>query len=492
MSHCLDIDALRVETVPKAYDDPFKVTLDDENDQFSPRNLPSLRKWRLVFTVCAAIICVTCTSSIYSTTYAQLNRGFAATKVTCALGLSTFVLGIALGGLITGPLSENFGRRRIYLVSWSMFMIWTIPSAVAQNMTTLITTRLFGGFFGSTFLSVAGGTVADIFAHDQLQKPMLFVSLAPFVGPACGPLVGGFINSHLHWRWTYYIILIWSSIILVAVALMPETFHPLICISKAQKLRMETSDHHYRASAEKKSTACRRTTSLVLLRPFQLLFLEPMCLCLNIYSAILLGILYIFFGTLPQIFRTNHGMNLWQSGLIFLAIIVGMLLGVATSPIWVRIRSWLISRHQIETGVSKRSEPEYRLPPMMAGGVLIPIGLFWFAWTTQESIHWIVPVLACLVFGLGVNLVFNGIFTFLVEAYSQFAASALASNSFATAFLAAAFPLVQIPMFDRLGFHWGISVLAFLTMAMIPFPWLFFKYGKSLRSKSRFATSSQG
>lgn len=86
-------------------------------------------------------------------------------------------------------------------------------------------------------------------------------------------------------------------------------------------------------------------------------------------------------------------------------------------------------------------------------------------------------------------MVFKGIFTFLVEAYAQYAASALAANGFARAFLAAAFPLIQIPMYDKLGYQWGTSVLAFLTVAMMPFPWLFFKYGKTLRLKSRFATN---
>ncbi|CAG9992133.1 unnamed protein product [Clonostachys byssicola] len=473
----------------ESFDLAFKVVLDDDSDPASPRSMSSPRKWFIVTTICTAIVCVTCTSSVYTTTYSQLSQEFAATRLVSATGLSTFVFGIAFGPLLSGPLSELFGRKRVYLVAWLTFIIFTISSAVAQNMSTLIATRFFAGFGGSTFLSVSGGTVGDIFAKDELQKPMSLVSLAPFIGPSLGPFLGGFINYHLHWRWTYYIMLIWSVLTFLAILFIPETFHSTVCEAKARKLRIETGDMRHWAQSETTRQSSPKTIALALLRPFQLFFLEPMCFCLNIYSAILLGILYLFFGAVPQIFRTNYGMNLWQSGLSFLGIIIGMALSLLTNPLWIRIRTRLVARHREETGKDDTSEPEYQLPPAMVGGVLIPVGLFWFAWTIQGTIHWIVPILGSSFFGFGVILVYNGIFTFLVEAYSQYAASALAANGFARAFLAATFPLIQIPMFDQLGYSWGTTVLAFLTVAIMPSPWLFFKYGKFLRSKSKFAST---
>ncbi|KAF5012925.1 hypothetical protein FDECE_1036 [Fusarium decemcellulare] len=431
-------EILNRDTTLTPFDNAFQVAFEGDHDPHSPRNMPLLHKWLIVLVVCSATTCVTCTSSIYTTTYAQLDQDFATTRFTSALGLSTFVLGIAFGPLLTAPLSENFGRRPIYLVSWSMFVVWTIPSAIAQNMTTLIITRFFDGFSGSTFLSVAGGTTGDIFSKDQLQKPMIFVSLAPFIGPSLGPLLGGIINSYLHWKWTYYIILVWATVILVAVSFIPETFHPLVLRAKAQKLRNDTGDDRYWAPAEKINKPCRNTVAFTLMRPFQLLFLEPMCMCLNLYSAILLGILYLFFGTLPQIFRTNHDMNLWQSGLTFLGIIIGMLVAVTTNPIWIRIRLWLLSRHSERERQSEHSVPEYQLPPAVAGAILIPIGLFWFAWTLQRTVHWIVPIAGTMLFGCGTDKI-----SAQVEAYSQYAASALAANSFARAFLSS----MRIPFF---------------------------------------------
>ena len=143
----------------------------------------------------------------------------------------------------------------------------------------------------------------------------------------------------------------------------------------------------------------KKTVALSLLRPFQLLFLEPMCLCLDLYSAILLGILYLFFGAFPLVFRTNHDMDLWQIGLTFLGIMVGMLIAGASHPVFGRLRERLIEKNHENTGGG--SEPEYRLPPVILGGILIPIGLFWFGWTTYSSVHWIVPIVGSAVFGCG-------------------------------------------------------------------------------------------
>ncbi|KOC10229.1 bicyclomycin resistance protein [Aspergillus flavus AF70] len=410
-------DAREEGTLPRADYGRYEVSFDGDQDPMCPRSMSPVRKWVIVLIVCTGTLCVTCTSSIYTTTYTQMDPEFHTSTLISTVGLSSFVLGIGTGPLLTGPLSEHYGRRPIYLVAWSMFLIWTIPSAVAKNVQTIIVSRYFNGFTGGTFLSVAGGTAGDVFSRNQIQAPMALVSSVPFIGPSLGPVLGGFINSHLDWRWTYYIMIIWSAVLLVCMIFFaPETYHPIILRAKAKALRQEN--------------------------------------------------------------RKRSG------GLTFVGIIVGMMIAAATTPLWSNIRERLLNNNKKESG---RSEPEYRLPPAIVGGILIPVGLFWFGWTTYSRIHWIVPIIGSAVFGGGLLLAYTGIFTFLVDAYPQCAASALAANGFARCTFAAAFPLFGTQMYDKLGYQWATSLLAFLTVAMMPFPWLFFKYGKALRAKSKFA-----
>ncbi|KAK1988121.1 major facilitator superfamily transporter [Colletotrichum cereale] len=472
-------------------DDPYEVGFDGgDGDPMCPRSMGKFRKWLVVSIVSCASLCVTAASSIYTSTYSQMDAEFGNSRIVATIGLSTFVLGISLGPMFLSPLSEFYGRRPIYIVSWSMYVIWIIPSAVAKNIATMIISRFLDGLSGSAFLAVSGGTVSDLFARHELQAPMLMYSLAPFIGPCIGPLIGGFINYNANWRWTYYVLIIWAFALLIAIVVfVPETYHPIVLRTKARKIRKETADERWKAPVEKMTKSVIKTIGISLMRPFQLLAFEPMVLNLDIFSAILLGILYLFFGAFPLVFGTIHGFNLWQVGLAFMGILVGMFLAAATDPLWHHVRSRLMANLEKETGVEGASEPEFRLPPVICGAFLCPVGIFWFGWSLH--LHWIMPIIGSAIFGAGCHrtlLVFTGIFTFLVDAYPLYAASALASNAFVRCMFAAAFPLFGTQMYNKLGYSWASSLLAFLTVAMLPFPFIFFKYGKRIRGRSRFAT----
>jgi len=266
----------------------------------------------------------------------------------------------------------------------------------------MLVARFFDGLSGSAFLSVAGGTVGDLFKREDLQLPMMIYTASPFLGPAIGPLFGGFINQYTTWRWTFYLLLIWTGVNLAMIIfLVPETYHPVLLRLKARKLRAETGEERWKAPMERTKKSIPRTIGLSLLRPFQLLLLEPMVSNLCLFSAILLGILYLFFGAFPLIFQKNHGFTVSQVGLTFLGLLVGMIAGVSTDPWWHKNYARLIKQREERTGEVGGSEPEYRLPPAIAGAPLVTIGLFMFGWTSYASIHWIVPIIGSSIFGMG-------------------------------------------------------------------------------------------
>ncbi|RBR04930.1 uncharacterized protein FIESC28_11468 [Fusarium coffeatum] len=424
--------------------DPFEVGWENgDSDPWCPRKFVQVKKWMIVFIVSSASLCVTAASSIYTSTYEQMEVEFGNSREISILGLSTFVLGIGLGPMFLGPMSEFYGRRPIYIVSWSMYFICIIPQAVAQNIETIIVSRFLDGFSGSAFLAVSGGTVGDLFTADQIQAPMLMFSMAPFVGPSIGPLIGGFINHNADWRWTHWTLLIWAGVLWMAIfILVPETYHPIVLRNKARQIRKKTGDERWKA-------------------------------------PILLGILYLFFGAFPLVFGRLYGFNLWQVGLSFLGILVGMIAAAGLDPVWHRIRSSLILKLSSETDIQGISQPEFRLPPAIVGSLIVPVGIFIFGWSCYPWVHWIVPIIGSAIFGAGILLVFSGVFTFLVDAYPQYAASALAANAFVRCAFAAAFPLFGNQMYKKLNNHWASTLLAFLTVFMMPFPYLFFRYASS-------------
>lgn len=197
-------------------------------------------------------------------------------------------------------------------------------------------------------------------------------------------------------------LIIWSAVMLGLIALgVPETYHPVLLRHKAAKLRKETGDKRWKAPIEFMQRSIPQTILRSCYRPFLLLTQEPMVLNLCLFSALLLGVLYLFFGAFEIVFTNNHGFELWQIGLSFTGLLVGQLAAICSDPLWHRNYLRLIRKKEEEDGEPGGSEPEYRLPPAIAGGILVPLGLFWFAWTTYASIHWIVPIIGSAIFAAG-------------------------------------------------------------------------------------------
>ncbi|KAH7397428.1 benomyl/methotrexate resistance protein [Pyrenochaeta sp. MPI-SDFR-AT-0127] len=410
-------------------EEPYLVSWDGDADPLNPRSMTKLRRWAIVLICAASSLCV------------YLGPDFGSSRLVCTLGLSLFVAGLGTGPMILSPLSEFFGRRPIYICSFTFFLIWMIPCAVAQKMQTMLVARFLDGLAGSAFLSVAGGTVGDMFGKHELSAPMMVYTASPFVGPEIGPLIGGFIVENTTWRWCFYVLVIWSAVqLFLIVMFVPETYHPVLLRRKAIQLRKETGNQEWIAPIEKLDRSITKTVLWSCIRPFQLLFFEPMCLNLCILSAILLGILYLFFGAFPLVFQNNHGFSVSQTGLAFLGLFVGMITGICTDPIWRRIYGRLVRQREEQGGEPGGSEPEYRLPSTILGAWVVPLSLFG-SWNSFDN---------------------------LAEQYPVYAASALAANSFARSYFAGAFPLFGVQMYNNLGYQWATTVLAFLALAMAP------------------------
>lgn len=187
----------------------------------------------------------------------------------------------------------------------------------------------------------------------------------------------------------------------MVVVFVPETYNSVCLKHKAQKVRNEKNDDRYKSRLERSEKSVKASLMLSIKRPFQLLLLEPMVLNLCLYSALLLGILYLFFGAFPLVFSNNHGFDLSQDGMTFLGILIGMIIGVCCDPLFQSYYSYQVHQRELAGGEPEGSEPEFRLPPLIVGAPLVTIGIFWFGWTTYSSVPWIVPLIGSGVFGMG-------------------------------------------------------------------------------------------
>ncbi|KAI2470562.1 polyamine transporter 1 [Annulohypoxylon bovei var. microspora] len=456
------------------------------NDPKNPMKFSEKKKWGITALQAISVLAVTFVSTAYSGGISEVIKEFKISEEVAILGISLFVIGFAIGPLIWAPLSEMYGRQILFFCTYMGLTAFNAGAAGSQNIQTLIILRFFAGTIGSSPLTNAGGVIADMFPATKRGLATALFATAPFLGPSIGPIVGGFLGVGGGWRWVEGLMAAFTGILwILCTFLIPETYAPILLRRRAAKLSEMTGNVYVsKMDAGKPKKTVSREFKIALSRPWILLFREPIVLLTSLYMAIIYGTLYMMFAAFPIVFQQYRGWSPGIGGLAFLGIAVGMLFSVAYSVYDNRRYARTSAAHH------GNAPAEARLPPALIGSVLLPIGLFWFAWTCGPEIHWIVCIIASAFFASGLVLVFLSLMNYLIDSYVIYAASALAANSVLRSIFGAAFPLFTTAMYNNLGIHWASSIPAFLALACLPFPFLFYKYGGAIRMRCKFAAEA--
>lgn len=267
-------------------------------------------------------------------------------------------------------------------------------------------------------------------------------------------------------------------ITVAAFVFLRETYPITILKRKTERLRKETGNERLISKLDTGLTP-KALFKLSIVRPIKMLLFSPIVLLLSVHMAVVYGYLYLLFTTITKVFQDNYGFSQGTVGLTYLGIGIGCLVGVISFG----IASDRIMKKKSATGEMK---PEYRLPPMIPGAFAIPIGLFLYGWTAAHRVFWIAPIIGTSLVGVGLLATFMPISTYLVDAFTLYAASALAANTVLRSLVGALLPLAGPKMYDSLGLGWGNSLLAFISLALCPIPVVFYKYGERIRKSRRF------
>ncbi|KAI1384847.1 major facilitator superfamily domain-containing protein [Hypoxylon trugodes] len=394
-------------------------------------------------------------------------------KPVVALVVSIYVLGFAFGPLVTSPLSELYGRRLIYNISNVVHLAFTIGCALAPNMAVLIVFRFIAGCFGATSLNVAGGSIADQVPLAKRGAVMTGLFAGIFLGPVIGPVIGGFLAQGAGWRWIFWLLVIMIGVMTVLTFFfLTESHGQTILRRKAERLNKENPDAYSVPVANVRAVLLR-----AILRPMRMLIRSPIVTGLSIYLALIYGYLYLLFTTFSTVFADQYGFDTGILGLAFLGLGVGMIVALAVLS-W--LSDWLQEKSTKKHGESK---PEYRLLPLIFGIPFLPIGLFGYGWTAQYAEHWMVPIFFTSLAGVGLIFSFVPTQIYMVDAFTKYAASALAATSVVRSIFGGCLPIAGLPMYSTLGYGWGNSLLGFLAIIASVAPFLFLKYGEKLRTK---------
>jgi MFS family permease len=468
------------------HEDPYLVEFLPA-DPDNPKNFSNARKWFYTFAVTLSVFDVTFISSAYSGTINELEAEFHSSQEVLLAGISLYVLGFALGPCLWAPMSELYGRRVLFYTTFGCLTAVTAGAAGSNTMATLLVMRFLGGTFGASPLTNAGGVIADVFAPHERGLGMTVFSMAPFFGPALGPVMAGFTSENIGWRWVQGILAISTGVIWIfGTLVLPETYGPVLLQRRATALSTKPGKTYISLLDKEHRHTPTEAFKVCLARPWILLFAEPIVLVAAIYLAILYATLYMLFGAYPIIYQEERGWSEGIGGLAFLGVAVGMMIGL----VYMLLDNRRYTRLMATLPEGGLPLPEWRLPPTLVGSIALPIGLFWFAWTNGPSIHWSVSIIGSAPFAFGCVLVFISVLNYLVDTYTVYAASVLAATAMLRSFLGAAFPLFVTQMYDNLGIHWASSIPGFLTLLCLPFPPVMYFWGEKIRMKCKYAAEA--
>ncbi|KAK2761349.1 hypothetical protein FQN54_001871 [Arachnomyces sp. PD_36] len=427
---------------------------DVNSDRVPPPEAPDLRKYvspfqwpkkqKAIITVISSIATLLASFSAggHAPAQSQLVPYFNISPIVFNLGITAYTLGFAVAPMITAPFSEINGRRPIIVASGLLFMI----------------ARVVAGAAGSTYSTMVGGVLSDIYAAENRNSPMAIYACFALFGTGLGPMVCGIIAYHTSWRWIYYTQAIMSAVVVIPlIFFFRETRGSVLLSRKAKTLnkwydaledagyvgldlpigddgeKRESKRIRWKVKSDEERDTLLTMITISVYRPFHLLFTEPVVFFFSLWAAFSWAVLYMQFGAIPIVFADIYNFNLQQTGAVFTGLCVGSLISPCLS----------ISQDKLARRFGKMSStPEGRLYFPCIASILMPAGMFWFGWSSFPSTHWIVPAIAVCCITMGIYSIYLAVFNYLADTYHRYASSAIAAQSFCRNVLGGIFPLL--------------------------------------------------
>ncbi|THC98503.1 hypothetical protein EYZ11_002011 [Aspergillus tanneri] len=384
---------------------------DSLDDHIDPKKWPLRRKWKAMLGISSFVLMSPLSSTIVAPSLPSIARDLSISQpAEQSMVLSIFVLPYAFGPLIAGPLSEMYGRVRV-IQSWNLlYLVFNTACGAAPSKSAMLAFRFLAGFFGSATLGIGGGTLSDLFTAEERGKAVAIYSVIPLLSPVIGPIVGGFIAQHISWHWAFYI----ASLLDVIIQILGIYFLEETEALKGLRSRLRTN----------------------LGRAALLLTTQPIVQVFALYNAFLYGIIYILYTIFPDLYTEVYHESEGIVGLHYLSMGVGMTIA-AQGFTYVNDRIFA----SLKTRYSGVRLPEFRVPPMGPATLLLAGGLFWYGWSAQYKLHWIMPDIGSGLFCIGAVVCGISANAYIIDTYGKFSASALAAVGTLRSLTAFGFPL---------------------------------------------------
>lgn len=266
-----------------------------------------------------------------------------------------------------------------------------------------------------------------------------------------------------------------AVMLLATFAVLRETYRPLILERKVAKLRKESGNQDLVSALPHTGSGVQAlTTSLI--RPVRLLLTSPTVFLPALGLAVIFGMMFLMLATMSTVYQVEYGFSVGASGLPYLGLGIGLFGGLAVYAV-------TSDRAYKKLAQTTTVTPEMRLAPISLGSPLAAVGLIIYGWGFEKHLHWIVPIIGCGIFAVGLVAIIMPVTTYLIEVFHAKAAGPIGASAVLRSMAGALLPLCASNLYSSLGYGWGNTTLAFIALVFAPLPWLFYKNGEMLRTK---------
>ena len=392
----------------------------------------------------------------------QIGSDLNMNPVEQQMALSVYVLAIAFGPLIIGPVSEVYGRLPTVHGFNLWFLLWNLVCGFSNTKGLLIAAQFLAGIGGSLDYAISIPVLGDTWGAEERGLSLGLYNFVPLLGTVAGPIVGGFVAQAIGWRWLFWIVSIaQGAVMLVSLFSFRETHEATLLRKRAAKLRKTTGNQQLYTSVEQHKREENIANALVrsLTRPLRLLFTHPIIQVLSLIFAFNFVVLFFVISTFSEVWIADYHESVSISGLNYIAWVVGELTGaLVAAPVTDRVWAYLKKK------ASNEVTPEYRVPLMLPGAILVPTGLLIYGWAAQARTFWLVLDVGAAIIGCGLMSSTMSVNGYVIDAYPEHTASANAATQFLSSVFGFVFPLFAPQMYQVLGYGWGNSVLAFIAI----------------------------
>ncbi|KAF1948750.1 multidrug transporter [Byssothecium circinans] len=458
---------------------------------------PTWKKWTILSIVFTVQVSMNFNTSLYSNAVSGISEEFNVSSQAARLGAAIFLITYAFGCELWAPWSEELGRWPILQLSLFFVNIWQIPVGIAPNFGTILAFRALGG------LSTAGGSitlgmVADMWESDNQQYAVAFIVFSSVGGSILGPVVGGFVEQFLAWRWNIWIQLIFGGATqIVHFFFVPETRSTVMMDKIAKKRRAEGDKNGKPVNiwgpnelTPYKERFSMREILVTWIRPFRMFVTEPIVLVLSLLSGFSDALIFMFIQSFALVYD-QYEFKPFAIGLAFCSIGVGYF--IAWGSFIPAIRRNIKERQSKPE--DERAQYESRLWWLLYTAPCLPIGLIGFAWTsTGPPIPWIASMIFAAVVGIANYAIYMATIDYMICAYGPYSASATGGNGWARDFLAGVLTLPATPFFQNIPsssnpnhLAYASTILFCISFVLVAAVYVIYWKGPVLRKRSPFA-----